>query len=340
MADRLGQDLTGGHTRPDQNHRHPGRLFIHRGLAPQATRAQVVAVVTGVDHQRVTGHAGLIERGQHLAHLLVHERDQAAVTGDRPPDILRTVKVRVVVHHPGVFVCEGMVRSNGLVVELGHGQVHGSVILIPARRCGQREMRCHHGHKQDPGLVSSLLTPGLEPVAGCLADIAVIGGVSGFARAGQLGHLVAALAHRNVVAHQALDIAQAVNHMHGQNLFGPAVVVTCTAPEMQLADRHRVMAGLPQHMVPTGNAAVVGVSVVPETDLVNITPRGKGRPRRHTNRAAGVCVGEAGAARGQPVQVRGLNERMTGTPQKLGVVLVGHQHQNIEWLGHLAAGRA
>ena len=258
-------------------------------------------MVAGVDHQRVITQARLIQRRQHLAHLLVHEGDQAAVTGDGPPHILLAVEVAAVIDHPCVLVGVRVVRPYCGVIKFGHRQVQGRIVLIPGRGRRQRKVRRDHGDKKHPGLVVGLLSPLLQPGAGGIANLAVIAGVGGFARASQLGHLVAATPHRNVAAHQSLDVADTIDHVHGQDFFGPAMVIAGLAPEMQFANGRGPVAGLAQRMVPTRNAAVVGVGVVPKTDLMHIAAGGKGGAGRHANGAAGVGLAEAGAPAGQAV---------------------------------------
>ena len=112
------------------------------------------------------------------------------------------------------------------------------------------------------------------------------------------------------------------------------MVIAGLTPEMQFANGRRSVAGLAQRVVPTRHAAVIGVGVVPKTDLMHIAAGGKGGAGRHANGAAGIGLAETGAPTGQTVQVRGLDERMAGTAQELGVVLVGHQHQDIERFFH------
>ena len=116
------------------------------------------------------------------------------------------------------------------------------------------------------------------------------------------------------------------------------MVIAGLAPKMQFANGRRSVAGLAQRVVPTRHAAVIGVGVVPKTDLMHVAPGGKGGAGRHANGAAGVGLAETGAAAGQAVEVRGLDERMAGTAQELGVVLVGHQHQHVERFFHTEQG--
>ena len=80
---------------PRDDERHRGGLLVHRGLAPQPPAAEVVAVVARVEHRRGIGQAGGVERGQHLADLLVEERAQPVVTGHSAPDEVLVLEVPV-----------------------------------------------------------------------------------------------------------------------------------------------------------------------------------------------------------------------------------------------------
>ena len=62
QRDRLAADDARRHLGSGHDHRHAGRLLVHVGLAPQPARAEVVAVVAGVDDARVAGEAVVLER--------------------------------------------------------------------------------------------------------------------------------------------------------------------------------------------------------------------------------------------------------------------------------------
>ena len=83
-----------------QHQGHASRFLVQRGLSPQAARAQVVTMVAGVQDQGAVRQACRVECRHHLAHLLVHERHQAAVSGDRPAHVRIAVKMRPVVVMP------------------------------------------------------------------------------------------------------------------------------------------------------------------------------------------------------------------------------------------------
>ena len=220
-------------------------------------------------------------------------------------------------------------RTLVLRVQLGHRQVLLPVTVEPLRRRGEREMRAHERDEQHPRAVAPLRRLLVQPDLRARRDVAVVHRVRRLAGAGAPGHLVAALALGNVLADQALDVADAVDDVHRHDLFGEAVVVARTAAEMQLADRDDAMPGVAQRVMPARDRAFVTVGVVPVADVVHVAADGERRPRRHADRARRVRRREACSPRGQCVEVRRRDERMAGSPEELRIVLVGHQHEQV-----------
>ena len=177
-------------------------------------------------------------------------------------------------------------------------------------------MRTHERHEQHPRSVAPLRRLLVQPYLRARRDVAVVDGVGRLAGAGALGHLVAALALRDVLADQALHVADAVDDVHRHDLFGEAVVVAGPAAEMQLADRDDAMPGVAQRVVPARDRAVVAVGVVPVADLVHVAADRECRARRHADRAGRVRRREARAARGKRIEVGRGDERMAGGAQK------------------------
>ena len=120
----------------------------------------------------------------------------------------------------------------------------------------------------------------------------------------------------------------AADHVHRRDLAREAVIAT-RALEVQLADRDDLVAALAQHVVPARHGAVVGVAVVPVADLEVVLAGGESRARRHADRRGGVGVGETRAARRQPVEVGGRDDRMAGASHDRRIVLVRHQDDEI-----------
>ena len=89
---RRGDDAAGRNVGAGHDQRHAGAFLVQRGLAPQAARADVVAVVARVDHARVLREPRVAQRAQHVADVLVHRRHEAGIAGDRPLDIGRRTR--------------------------------------------------------------------------------------------------------------------------------------------------------------------------------------------------------------------------------------------------------
>jgi hypothetical protein len=174
----------------------------------------------------------------------------------------------------------------------------------------------------------------MKPDLRARADVLVVDGVGGLARARHGDHLPGVAPLRHVVADQAEQVALAFVDVHRNDFFREAVVLAGLA-EVQLADRGDAVAGLPEQVVPGRRLAVVGVGVVPVADLVDVLAAGEARARRDADRAGGVGRAEARAARGERVQVRRVDHRMARATQHLRVVLVRHDHQQIARLHRL-----
>ena len=190
-------------------------------------------------------------------------------------------------------------------------------------------MRRDERHEQHPRPIAPFRRFLVQPDLRARGDLAVVDRIRGFAGPRLARHLVAALARRNALADQPLDVADAVDDVHRHDLFGKAVVVALAAAKVQLADRDHAMAGVAQRVVPARDRAVVAVGVVPVADLVHVAPDREARAGRHADRARGVRRREARAARRQRVEIGRGDERMAGGSEKFRVVLVGHQHEEV-----------
>ena len=80
FGDTLGGAAIGGVARIADDERHAGRIFVERALLPEAVFAEVVAVVADEDHDRILIQALLLELGQHLSELGVHEAHRSQVS--------------------------------------------------------------------------------------------------------------------------------------------------------------------------------------------------------------------------------------------------------------------
>src|SRR6266446_500305 len=130
-------------------------------------------------------------------------------------------------------------------------------------------MRRDERYEQHPRTIAPAWRFLVQPDLRARGDVAVVGGIRRLAGPGELRHLVAALALRNVIADEALDVADAVDDMHRHDLLGKPVVVAVPAAEMQLADRDDAMTSSAQTVMPARNRSIVGVRVVPVPDIVN-----------------------------------------------------------------------
>ena len=76
-------------------------------------------------------------------------------------------------------------------------------------------------------------------------------------------------------------------------------------------------------------AAVVGDAVVPETGLMNVSSRRQSPTGRDTDRAVRVGVRKSGAARGETVDVRRLDQGMAVAAGFVPAVLIRHDEEEV-----------
>src|SRR5581483_7941143 len=166
---------------------------------------------------------------------------------------------------------------------------------------------------------------------GVLGDGPVVVAVVGLAGAGVDDPAAGAGDPRHGVADHAEDVALALVDVHGDALVGEAEVVLGAAV-VQLADRGDVVALRREPVAPAGDAAVVGGTVVPVADVVDVAAGREAGPGWDADGAVGVGVGEADATGGQRVEVRRLDDRMAVAAEHPTVVLVGHHVDEVHRL--------
>ena len=266
---RRAADPPRRHARPGGDQRHADRLLIHVGLAPEPARAEVLAMVAGVDDARRAGEPGRLQRGQHATDIVVEEGAEPVVGGDGHPARL-VVEEAVIGLGLGIGLDPGMARAQAVVLR----QRHLRRVVEGEEGLGrdQREMRADEGDEQHPRAVRSPGVPG-QPAHRLVRDRPVVAGVAALAGAELARELRPAEADGHGVLDRAVHVAPAVHDMHRANLGVEAGRVRLVAV-VQLADGEHRAARRLQRMAPAGRAAVIGVAVVPGADLVDMAPGG------------------------------------------------------------------
>src|SRR5437667_9346147 len=98
---------------------------------------------------------------------------------------------------------------------------------------------------------------------------------------------------------------------------------------MKFSDGDDAMAGGAQPMMPARYRAVIGISVVPKSDLMDVLSCREGCPRRNANRRGSPAGGKPRALRRQPVQIGRLHDGMAVAAHHLAIVLIGHNDQQV-----------
>jgi hypothetical protein len=195
-------------------------------------------------------------------------------------------------------------------------------------RRGERVVRGDERDEQHPRLVAVLRRLLAQPDLRARGDVPVVLRVRRLSRSRHARHLVGGAAHRQVVADQAHQVAFALDHVHRHDGLGESAVVVVGA-EMELADRHRLVAGLAQAVVPARDRAVIWIGVVPEADLVDVFAGRERRARRDADRRGRPAGGKPRAAPGQQVEIRRPHKRMAVATHEVAAVLVGHQDDEV-----------
>lgn len=314
-----------------EDHRHAGRFLVHRRLAPQPARAEVVAVVGRIEDAGVGFQSRGRYRAQDLADVVVEKGHQAEVGCERALQH-RFVESFVVAQAAAHRIDE---RVNGALVARIHRrprQRPARVEIVELRRCDQREVRRHEPHVQHPGLVAVARRLALEPAARGRGDVAVVAGVLGFARPGLGPELARAGTHRKLVAYEPQQVAHAVDDMQRQDLLVEAVAPRLGGLIVKLADRNAAVARRHQALTPARRIATIGDGVVPATGPVHVLAGGEAGARRHADRAVGIGGVEPGAAACQSIQVRRAHQLVAVAAERALVVLVG---ENADEVGRL-----
>ena len=250
-------------------------------------------MIAGVEHARALGETRGVEGGQDLADLLVQEGTESPVARDPPANVIVAVEVIVVVVGARVVEEKRVRRPLLLLVLLRPGQIVACVVPIEVLgRRGQRKVRGHERHEEHPGLVAVLRRLLVKPNLSLGRDVAVVAGVDGLAGSGHARHLPGALAYGEGIAHQAHEVALAVDDVHGDALDVETVVVRGGA-EVELADGLHPVPAFAEVVVPRRRGALVGVGVVPVADLVGVLAGREGGAGRDADRVAAVRVREA-----------------------------------------------
>lgn len=122
-----------------------------------------------------------------------------------------------VVGDAGVVVAQvGVLRALCRQVLLGQGDALRGIEAVELGRCDEREVRANERDEQRPGLLAPARRLLAQPGSGACRDIAVVARIGRFARAGELGELAVAVAARDVLADEALEVADAVDDVHRQ----------------------------------------------------------------------------------------------------------------------------
>ena len=200
--------------RPREDHRYARRLLVHRRFAPHAARAEIVAVVRRVEHAGVGGESGRFQRRKNLADVVIEERSQSEVGRDGASHhgrIERLVEALAFAHG----ISERMARALGLLVHERPRHVFFRIHVEELLGRDEWKVWRHETDVQHPRLGAVLGRFLFKPPLRMRGDVAVVLGVFGFARPGFRSQFFRALAHRQFVAYEAQQIADAVDDMHG-----------------------------------------------------------------------------------------------------------------------------
>jgi hypothetical protein len=219
--------------------------------------------------------------------------------------------------HDRVVVCRGVVD----------GQVHHvlrvAVVVLPL--CRQREVREREVDREHPRPVVAVC-PLVEPL-GRGVDVL---GVAALVAAGLVGGTGGEDALASVLADVRRVALQPV-HVGRSPVVRPELLVEHLDPglEVEFPDAGRVDAPRRAVFGPVRAGAVVGGSVVPRADLVDVPAGGEAPPAGGTQRAGTVGVRKARAVGRQPVESGRLDQVVAGVAGRVRAVLVGEDQEDV-----------
>ena len=270
QGSRRRNRLPFGHTRSREDQGNARRLVVQGHFRPQAAVSVVVAVVAGIDHQRIVRLSALLQCRQHLPDLVVQETAEPVVgcPGHLPGLIGEpSVVVEIARERPG----HGMPASFMLSGKAGMIHPFQGVEAVEGFRTAQGIVRPQPGNEQGPRPVRAGCGRVAEPLACRPGDPGVVVGITARPWPDVAG-VAGAVQHCLVIPEQALDPAHAVTNVEREDLAIESVV-RIRPPVVQLADGFHPEAMVLQHMPPSPGFAVVGLGVVPAAGCVHIPAR-------------------------------------------------------------------
>ena len=160
-------------------------------------------------------------------------------------------------------------------------EIRIGVEVVELLRGRQRKMRADQRDERGPWPFG--IAPCGNPVGRSGGDRKVVVGIAAGARATVGGKLRRRAIGRRVLAQQGGHPADTADHMHRQDFLAEAVVILAAA-EMQLADRHHVVAGIAYPVHPACRRSVIGGGAVPEAGAVHMVAAGQRRACGHAHR--------------------------------------------------------
>ena len=324
--------------RPRHDQRHPYRLLVEGVFPEHAVLAKHVAVVGGVDDQRILLQAPGAQRRQDAADHPVHAGDQPPVSGTGalrfrlggagqagvrapPAQVLRyrlAREPRLPRRRDAVRVV-AVVRRPRHVGRVRQHQPHAQAERLGFRVCASPvalPLQESHG-----GVGHLLVVHLVAALAGARHRQAHVVGAGGAVQRPPVGHRAGAGIVGTVVAHQPLRVAAPLVRSH----------------RVQAPDQHRPAAGRAEGVGHGGDARIEDVAVGPGAVLVRVQAGEHRHPRRPADRRRAVGGVHRHTRRRQPVQVRRLHQRIAVAAGHEGAVLVG---ENVEQVGAARAPRA
>jgi len=202
------------------------------------------------------------------------------------------------------------------------------IAVVELRRRDVGWVRQDKADEEHPGtLVVGVLT---NPGGGTLPVRRVVPDVGGVARA-RLFDARPFVALRGDVPDTPEDVPLGRDDVQGVYFLAEPVVVPGLTPEMKLPDGVDPIPLGPDRVVPTRCLAVVGLGVVPITDLMDVPAGCQGGSRGYANRTIGVGSVEPRPPFRYPIDVGSGVHRMSVATAGVAAVLVGQNKHEIRW---------
>jgi hypothetical protein len=125
-----------------------------------------------------------------------------------------------------------------------------------------------------------------------------------------------------------VQVAETVNDVHRHDLFAEAVLIMGAA-KMQLPDGYYPVLLIDEAMPPPGHMPMIGLSIGPAIDFMNVSAGLKRPACWNAKRTIGIGISEYDTVFGYSVHMGRFDYLIAGASQDPFRMFIGHYHQHV-----------